>query len=138
MKNYQNSVLTITWIPEPWLWITTIYTPIITGRYRPIQQEPLQHPEKFYFWQLQAVAQAQVTVKKGLYLTAEYAINIVNNYDKGYDYHWPDGQLYHVRQNRRLYLRAGERKMLRKLALDYLVDLHPNVKGKISPQGILR
>lgn len=92
----------------------------------------LQHPEKFYFWQLQAVAQANVAFKKGLYLTAEYAINIVNNYDKGYDYHWPDGQLYHVRQNRRLYLRAGEEKALRKLALDYTVDLHPNVKGKIT------
>ena len=92
----------------------------------------LQHPEKFYFWQLQAVAHANVAFKKGLYLTAEYSINIVNNYDKGYDYHWPDGQLYHVRQNRRLYLRGGEKTALRKMALDYLVDLHPNVKGKIS------
>ena len=92
----------------------------------------LQHPEKFYFWQLLAVARADVALKKGLYLTAEYSINIVNNYDKGYDYHWPDGQLYHVRQNRRLYLRGGESKALRKLSLDYLVDLHPNVKGKIT------
>jgi hypothetical protein len=92
----------------------------------------LQHPEKFYFWQLLAVAHANVAFKKGLYLTAEYSFNIVNNYDKGYDYHWPDGQLYHVRQNRRLYLREGEEKALRKMALDYLVDLHPNVKGKIS------
>ena len=56
----------------------------------------------------------------------------MNNYDKGYDYHWPDGQLYHVRQNRRLYLRGGEEKALRKMQLDYLVDLHPNVKGKIT------
>jgi len=92
----------------------------------------LQHPEKFYFWQLLAVARADVALKKGLYLTAEYSFNIVNNYDKGYDYHWPDGQLYHVRQNRRLYLRGGEEKALRKLALDYTVDLHPNVKGKIT------
>jgi len=92
----------------------------------------LQHPEKFYFWQLLAVARADIAFKKGLYLTAEYSFNIVNNYDKGYDYHWPDGQLYHVRQNRRLYLRGGESKALRKLSLDYLVDLHPNVKGKIT------
>jgi hypothetical protein len=92
----------------------------------------LQHPEKFYFWQLLAVAHANVALKKGLYLTAEYSINIVNNYDKGYDYHWPDGQLYPVRQNRRLYLRGGEEKALRKMQLDYLLDLHPNVKGKIT------
>ena len=92
----------------------------------------LQHPEKFYFWQLLAVAHANVALKKRLYLTAEYSINIVNNYDKGYDYHWPDGQLYPVRQNRRLYLRGGEEKALRKMQLDYLLDLHPNVKGKIT------
>jgi hypothetical protein len=92
----------------------------------------LQHPEKFYFWQLQAMASAQVDFKKGLYLTSQYVVNIYNNYDKGYNYHWPDGQLHHVRQNRRIYIREGEKKGLRKLALDYLVDLHPNVKSKIS------
>jgi hypothetical protein len=92
----------------------------------------LQHPEKFYFWQLLALISAQVDLKKGLYLSSVFSVNIHNNYDKGYHYHWPDGQLYHVRQNRRLYLRAGEKKGLNKLALNYLVDLHPNVKGKIT------
>jgi hypothetical protein len=91
----------------------------------------LQHPEKFYFWQVQALARGEFAFKKGLYLKAEYTIDIVNNYDEGYDYHWPDGQLYPVRQNRRLYITSGDRG-LRKLALDYLVDLHPNVKGKIT------
>ena len=40
--------------------------------------------------------------------------------------------MHHVRQNRRLYLREGEEKGLRKLSLEYLVDLHPNVKGKVT------
>jgi hypothetical protein len=98
---------------------------------KPVLSGTLQHPEKFYFWQLQALARGVVSVKKGLYLTAEYSVNIYNNYDKGYDYHWPDGQLYHVRQNRRIYI-TEEDKGLRKLVLDYMVDLHPNVKGKIT------
>ena len=99
---------------------------------RPTLAGTLQHPEKFYFWQVQVLANAQYDFKKGLYLRSEYVVNIHNNYDKGYHYHWPDGELYHVRQNRRLYLREGEKRGLRKLALDYWVDLHPNVKGKIS------
>ena len=99
---------------------------------RPVLAGTLQHPEKFYFWQVQVLANAQYDFKKGLYLRSEYIVNIHNNYDKGYHYHWPDGELYHVRQNRRLYLREGEKRGLRKLALDYWVDLHPNVKGKIS------
>jgi hypothetical protein len=99
---------------------------------RPVLAGTLQHPEKFYFWQLQAVANAQLSLKKGLYLNSEITVNIINNYDKGYHYHWPDGQLHHVRQNRRLYLREGEKKGLRKLSLDYLTDLHPNVKAKMS------
>jgi hypothetical protein len=43
----------------------------------------------------------------------------------------PDGDLYHVRQDRRLYLTEGE-SGLRRMAIDYLVDLHPNIKAKIS------
>jgi hypothetical protein len=91
----------------------------------------LQHPEKFYFWQLQAIAKGTVSFNKGLYLTAEYGMAILGNFNKGYAYHWPDGELHHVRQNRRIYLSEGENG-LRKMALDYLVDLHPNVKGKIT------
>jgi len=98
---------------------------------KPYLSGTLQHPEKFYFWQVQAMARGVVSVKKGLYLTGEYSIDIYNNYKEGYDYHWPDGELHHVRQNRRLYLREGENGMNR-LAVDYLVDLHPNVKGKVT------
>ena len=91
----------------------------------------LQHPEKFYFWQLQAVAEGIVSFKKGLYLTAEYGMPIIGNFNKGYTYHWPDGELHHVRQNRRLYISEGEKGM-RKLVVDYLVDINSNVKGKIT------
>jgi len=97
----------------------------------PVLAGTLQHPEKFYFWQLQAMARGVISFKKGAFLTAEYGVDIVNNYDKGYDYHWPDGELHHVRQNRRLYIREGESGM-RKLVFDYFVNLHPNVKGKIT------
>ena len=40
---------------------------------KPTLAGTLQHPEKFYFWQLQAVASAHVAIKKGLYLTTEYS-----------------------------------------------------------------
>ena len=91
----------------------------------------LQHPEKFYFWQLQGLAQAELAVKKGLYVKAEYTMDILGNYQSGYNYHWPDGELYPVRQNRRLYITEKDNG-LRKLSLDYLVDLHPNLKGKVT------
>ena len=65
-----------------------------------------------------------------MYLTTDIGINIDNNFED-YTYHIPDGQLYHVRQDRRLYLTEGETG-LRRMALDYLVDLHPNIKGKFS------
>ena len=94
----------------------------------------LQHPEKFYFWQLSAVANGEIAFNKGTYLRAEYAVNVINNYDagEGYSYHWADGALHHVRQNRRLYVREGEKKGLRKLALYQFVDFHPNVKGMFT------
>ena len=98
---------------------------------RPNLAGTLQHPEKFYFWELQALVEGTVSIKKGLYLNAGYGMPIVSNYNKGYTYHWPDGELHHVRQNRRLYLTEGK-KGLRKFVLDYLTDLHPNVKSKIT------
>ena len=97
---------------------------------RPNMLGTLQHQEKFYFWQLEALFHSTYSIKKGLYLTTDIGINIDNNY-KDYTYHIPDGELYHVRQNRRLYLTEGETG-LRRMALDYLVDLAPNIKGKFS------
>ena len=99
---------------------------------KPVLAGTLQHPEKFYFWQLQVLARGVLSFKKGLYLQNSYTVNILNNYDKGYDYHWADGQLYHVRQNRRLYIREGEKFGMQDLSLHYFADLHPNVKGVIS------
>jgi hypothetical protein len=57
-------------------------------------------------------------------------INIANNYDR-YSYHIPDGELYHVRQDRRLYLTEGE-SGLRRMSLDYLIDINSNIKAKIT------
>ena len=90
----------------------------------------LQHQVKFYFWQLEALLHTEYSIKKGLYLTTDIGINIANNYED-YTWHVPDGQLEHVRQNRRLYLTEGE-SGLRKMKLDYLLDLHPNIKARMS------
>ena len=90
----------------------------------------LQHQVKFYFWQLEALLHTEYSIKKGLYLTTDIGINIANNY-KDYTWHVPDGQLEHVRQDRRLYLTEGE-SGLRKMSLDYLLDLHPNIKARMS------
>jgi len=90
----------------------------------------LQHQIQFYFWQLEALVHSEYSIKKGLYLSTDIGINIANNYDD-YTYHIPDGQLYHVRQDRRLYLTEGE-SGLRKMALDYLMDISPNLKAKIT------
>jgi len=90
----------------------------------------LQHQIKFYFWQLEALLHTEYSIKQGLYLTTDIGINIVNNY-KDYTWHTTDGQLPIVRQNRRLYLIEGE-SGLRRMALDYLLDLHPNIKAKMS------
>ena len=100
---------------------------------QPVLGGTLQHPEKFYFWQLQAMARGVLSFKKGFYLQNSYTLNIWSNYDKGYDYHWPDGELYHVRQNRRKYITGeGEKFGMQDLSLHYYADLHPNVKGVIS------
>jgi len=90
----------------------------------------LQHQAKFYFWQLEALLHTEYSIRQGLYLSTDIGINIVNNYD-GYTYHIPDGELHHVRQDRRLYLTEGE-SGLRRMALDYLIDPHPSIKAKIS------
>jgi len=90
----------------------------------------LQHQEKFYFWQLEALLHTEYSIKKGLYLTTDIGIDIANNYED-YTYHIPDGELYHVRQDRRLYLTEGKTG-LRRMALDYLFEINNNLKGKVS------
>ena len=90
----------------------------------------LQHQEKFYFWQLEALIQTQYSIRKGLYLLTDIGIDIVNNYDD-YTYHIPDGELYHVRQDRRKYLTQGTTG-LRKMMLDYLVEIDSKIKARMS------
>lgn len=90
----------------------------------------LQHQAKFYFWQLEALIHTEYSIKQGLYLTADIGINIDNNYED-YTFHIPDGQLHHVRQDRRLYLTEGETG-IRRMALDYLFKINPNITGKVS------
>ena len=60
----------------------------------------------------------------------DIGINIANNYEE-YTWHVPDGQLHHVRQDRRLYLTEGE-SGLNRMALDYLIDINSNVTAKIT------
>ena len=64
----------------------------------------------------------------------DFGIDISNNYED-YDWHVPDGELHHVRQDRRLYLTNGE-SGIRRLALDYYLDITPDIKAKFSA-GIL-
>ena len=91
----------------------------------------LQHQQKFYFWQLEALAQVGVSFTKNLHFYADYGINIDNNFE-GYTYHIPDGQLYHVRQDRRLYLKGGE-SGIRKMHFDYLWEgSNPNIRGRLT------
>jgi len=97
---------------------------------RPHLNSTLQHQEDFFFWQLEGLIHTEYSIKKGLYLTTDIGIDITNNF-KNYTYHVPDGNLHHVRQDRRLYLIEGK-SGLRRMALDYLIDLHPNLKAKLS------
>lgn len=90
----------------------------------------LQHQIQFYFWQLEALIHTEYSIKKGLYLTTDIGIDISNNYEN-YTWHIADGELYHVRQNRRLYLTEGETG-LRRMALDYAFSINRNLKAKIS------
>ena len=97
---------------------------------KPSMLGTIQHQEDFYFWQMQALISTQYSFKKGLYLSTDIGINIANNYER-YTYHIPDGELYHVRQDRRLYLTEGE-SGLRRMAIDYLFDVNSNIKAKIT------
>ena len=108
--------------------------PTYSWSVRPHMLGTIQHQQKFYFWQLEALVHTQVSFMRGLYLTTDYGINIDNNYE-GYTYHIPDGELYHVRMDRRLYLKEGE-SGLRKMQFDYLTDITPNTKAKLT-WGIL-
>lgn len=97
---------------------------------RPHMLGTLQHQEAFYFWQLEALIHTEYSIKKGLTLSTDIGVNIANNYE-GYNYHIPDGELYHVRQDRRLYLTEGE-SGLRRMSIDYVTNLNPNVTAKVS------
>ncbi|MBO73545.1 MAG: hypothetical protein CMD35_08025 [Flavobacteriales bacterium] len=97
---------------------------------KPHLNNTLQHQVQFFFWQLEALIHTEYSIKKGLYFTTDIGIDIANNFDK-YTYHIPDGKLYHVRQNRRLYLTEGKTG-IRRMALDYLFKLDKNISGKIS------
>jgi len=90
----------------------------------------IQHQQKFFFWQLEALLHTEYSIKKGLYLTTDIGVDVTNNF-KDYTYHIPDGELHHVRQDRRKYLTEGK-SGLRRMVLDYLIDLHPNLKAKLS------
>ena len=97
---------------------------------RPNMNGTLQHQEKFYFWQLEALLHTEYSIRKGLYLTTDIGIDIDNNFED-YNYHVPDGELHHVRQNRRLYLTEGKSGM-RRMVLDYFFDFDHNLYGKVS------
>ena len=97
---------------------------------RPHALGTLQHQIKFYFWQIEALLHLEYAFKKGFYLNIDYGFDIANNYED-YDYHIPDGQLHHVRQDRRLYLVNGE-SGLRRAQFDYFWDLSPNLKAKAT------
>mgnify|MGYP003973477809 CR=1 FL=1 len=97
---------------------------------RPNMTGTLQHQIKFYFWQLEALLHATYSIRQGLYLSTDIGIKIDNNFED-YTYHIPDGKLYHVRQDRRLYLTEGE-SGIRRLALDYVFDINSNIKSIFS------
>mgnify|MGYP001174648962 CR=1 FL=1 len=90
----------------------------------------IQHQQRFYFWQLEAYLHTEYAIKRGMYLTADIGFNIKNNFDE-YTYHIPDGELYHVRQDRRLYLTEGETG-IRKMALEYTFPVSSNIKARLS------
>jgi len=97
---------------------------------RPNLTGTIQHQIKFWFWQLEALVHAEYAFMKGLYLSADYGIDVVNNFDD-YRWHIADGALHHVRMDRRLYLTEGK-SGLRRLAFDYLIDINSNLKAKVS------
>jgi len=95
---------------------------------KPHAQGTLQHQQKFYFYQLEALLTAEYAFKKGLYVNALVGIDIDNNFDD-YTYHVPDGELYYVRQDRRLYLTEGE-SGIRQLDIEYLTKFNENVYAR--------
>ncbi|MDG2229736.1 MAG: YjbH domain-containing protein [Gammaproteobacteria bacterium] len=104
--------------------------PDLTWWLQPNMTGTLQHQEKFYFWQLEALLNANLAISNGSYLKGSYGFKIKNNFDE-YKYHIPDGQLHHVRQDRRLYLTEGE-SGLRYLFFDYLTNINSNVKARLA------
>ena len=94
----------------------------------------IQHQEKFYFWGLDTTLRTEVGIRKGLFLTTNIGFRITDNFED-YDYHIPDGKLHHVRQDRRLYLKQGD-KGIRNMSLDYFFSLHPDIYASLHV-GIL-
>ncbi len=101
---------------------------------RPHMSGTLQHQIQFYFYQLEALISMDYAVRKGLYVQALVGVDINNNFDK-YIWHIPDGELHHVRQDRRLYLTEGT-SGIRRLAFDYVFSPTKNIKGRLTG-GIL-
>ncbi len=97
---------------------------------KPHLNTTFQHQVQFFFWQLEALFHAEYSIKKGLYLISDIGVDIASNFEN-YTFHVPDGKLHHVRQDRRLYLTEGE-SGLRRLVLDYMVDISPNIKAQFS------
>ncbi len=104
--------------------------PDFTWWIQPNMTGTLQHQEKFYFWQLEALINANLAISNGTYLKGSYGVKIKNNFED-YTYHVPDGKLHHVRQDRRLYLTEGENG-LRYLFFDYLTNISPNIKARLA------
>jgi hypothetical protein len=94
----------------------------------------LQHQIKFYFWQIEALLNVNYAIRKNFNFTADYGFDIANNFED-YTYHIQDGELHHVRQDRRLYLVNGT-SGLRRAQFDYFWDINPNLKAKATA-GIL-
>ena len=97
---------------------------------KPRLNHTFQHQQNFFFWQVEAHLHTVYSVKQGLYLTTDIGINIDSNFEK-YTYHVPDGELHYVRQDRRKYLKQGDTG-IRRMALDYYADLHPNFKASFT------
>jgi len=90
----------------------------------------IQHQEKFFFYQLEALFHATYSINRSLLISTDIGINVDNNFEE-YTYHIPDGDLHHVRQDRRLYLTEGL-SGIRRLVVDYTKDLTPNIKARLT------
>ena len=104
--------------------------PNFSWEIRPHLNNTIQHQQRFFFWQLEALIHTAYSIRQGLYLTTDIGIDIENNFDD-YTYHITDGKLHHVRQDRRKYLTEGK-SGIRKMRLDYLQNLAPNLTAKLS------